>query len=345
MKFQRYHHFDDLAQLKDPWNQLLKHSASDVPFLTFEYQQTWWQTRGGGEWPEDSQLVIVTAMEDDQLVGVAPLFFANNILGTPALMFVGAIEVSDFLDVLVKPKDLPQFITGLLDFLMYEKDLPHWEVLDLYNILEESPTLAALGVEAGQRGWVHQQTLLQPAPYVPLKGDYDAYLASLDKKQRHEIRRKWRNVESSLAEPNFYQVEDKAQLEAETRAFIDMMAQDPTKRAFLTEAMQEHLLNTAKIAFDAGWLHLSFFNLDGAKAAGHFSFIYQDRLWLYNSGWEWDFREFSPGWVHLAYLMQWSNENGIKELDFMRGNEAYKYKFGGIDRHIYRVTLKPENRE
>jgi len=28
-------------------------------------------------------------------------------------------------------------------------------------------------------------------------------------------------------------------------------------------------------------------------------------------------------------------------LDFMRGDEPYKYKFGGIDRHIYRVTLTP----
>jgi CelD/BcsL family acetyltransferase involved in cellulose biosynthesis len=213
--------------------------------------------------------------------------------------------------------------------------------LDLYNLLEESPTLAALGVEAGRRGWAHQHTHLQPAPYVPLKGDYDAYLASLDKKQRHEIRRKWRNVESSLAEPNFYIVEDKAQLTAETQAFIDMMAQDPNKRDFLSEAMQQHLHNTAQIAFDAGWLHLSYFTLDGVKAAGHFSFLYNNRLWLYNSCWDWEFREFSPGWVHLAYLMQWSHENGVKELDFMRGNENYKYKFGGVDRHIYRVTLTP----
>jgi CelD/BcsL family acetyltransferase involved in cellulose biosynthesis len=120
-----------------------------------------------------------------------------------------------------------------------------------------------------------------------------------------------------------------------------MMAQDPNKRDFLSEAMQQHLHNTAQIAFDAGWLHLSYFTLDGVKAAGHFSFLYNNRLWLYNSCWDWEFREFSPGWVHLAYLMQWSHENGVKELDFMRGNENYKYKFGGVDRHIYRVTLTP----
>jgi len=341
MHFQLYSHFTDLAHLKDHWNHLLHTCAINVPFLTFEYQQAWWQTRGGGEWPQDSQLMIAAAFDDDQLVGVAPLFHADNILGQPALMFVGAIEVSDFLDFIVKPADLPAFTAGLLDFLVKDDRIPPWQILDLYNLLDDSPTLAVLEEAAKAHGWSHQQIHLQPAPYVPLPGDYPSYLASLDKKQRHEIRRKWRNVENSLAKPDFYVVEDREQLAPETEAFISMMAQDPNKRDFLTDAMRQHLHNTTQTAFDEGWLHLSFFTLDGVKAAGHLSFLYNDRLWLYNSGWEWEFRDYSPGWVHLAYLMQWANENGIQELDFMRGDEPYKYKFGGIDRNIYRVTLSP----
>ncbi|HOR19750.1 MAG TPA: hypothetical protein PLE10_08005, partial [Brevefilum sp.] len=194
MKFQRYHNFSELEPLKDSWNQLLGHSASDVPFLTFEYQQAWWQTRGGGEWPEDSPLAVIAATQGDRLVGIAPLFFAENLTGQPALMFVGAVEVSDFLDFIVNPQDLRPFLSGLLDFLSVDDDLPHWEFLDLYNLLETSPTLAALESEAKKRGWEHQQTHLQPAPYIPLPGDYETYLAGLDKKQRHEIRRKNRNV-------------------------------------------------------------------------------------------------------------------------------------------------------
>lgn len=341
MEFKRYDNFNDLASLKGQWNDLLQQSASHVPFLTFEYLQAWWQTRGGGEWPQDSTLVIITACEGDQLVGAAPLFQADNILGQPALMFVGAIEVSDFLDFIVKPQDLPGFLTGLLDFLINEDDLPPWDLLNLYNLLKESPTLEALEAEAGRRGWTHQQIHLQPAPYVKLPGDYHAYLAGLDKKQRHEIRRKWRNVESSLAKADFYIVEDREHLEAETQTLIDMMAQDPNKRDFLTDAMRQYLHTIIQTGFDAGWLQLAFFTLDGEKAAAYLSFNYNNRIWCYNSGWEWDYRDFSPGWVLLAYLLEWANDNGIEEFDFMRGDEPYKYKFGGIDRHIYRVTLTP----
>lgn len=339
MNFKRYDTFDALAIYQDDWNHLLQKSASHVPFLTFDYLKTWWDTRGGGEWPEDSQLVLIAAFEEESLVGVAPLFYSDNILGQPALMFVGAIEVSDFLDFIVAAENLPAFLSGFIDFLIKE-DLPDWELLDLYNLLEESPTLAILQGEGEKRGWAHQQIHLQPAPYIPLPGDFETYLAGIDKKQRHEIRRKLRNVEQGLAEGRLYFTEDPEKLESDVDAFLDMMAQDPNKKSFLIEPMRRHLHNTAQIAFERGWLQMAFFTLDGKKAAANMSFNFNDRLWLYNSGWEWEFREYSPGWILIAYLIEWANENGIKEFDFMRGDEPYKYKFGAIDRHIYRVTLK-----
>ena len=340
MEFKRYKTFNALASYQENWNHLLQKSASHVPFLTFDYLKTWWETRGGGEWPEDSQLVLVAAFEGDTLVGIAPLFHTKNILGQPALMFVGAIEVSDFLDFIVAPEKLQPFISGLLDSLIKE-ELPNWELLDLYNILEESPTLAALKQEGEKRGWSHKQVHLQPAPFIPLPGDFDEYLGGIDKKQRHEIRRKLRNVDQDLAVADLYFTEDPELLEQDIDAFLEMMAQDPNKREFLTEPMRQHLHNTARIALEGGWLQMAFFTLDGNKAAANMSFNYNNRLWLYNSGWDWAYRDYSPGWILIAYLIEWANEHGIEEFDFMRGDEPYKYKFGGIDRHIYRVTLVP----
>jgi CelD/BcsL family acetyltransferase involved in cellulose biosynthesis len=340
MEFKRYNTFEALANFNNDWNHLLENSASHVPFLRFEYLQSWWQTRGGGEWPEDSQLVIIAAFREDQLVGIAPLFQALNLDGKPALMFLGAIEVSDFLDFIVRPEDLPEFSRGLLDFLSEDKSIPSWEVLDLYNILEDSPSFNILNAEADRRGWDYKKTSLQRSPYIPLPADFESYLAGIDKKQRHEIRRKLRNIEQGPQETALYFTTDPHQLETDVETFINMMAQDPYKKDFLTKEMRQHIHNTAKAAFDQGWFQLAFLTLDGGKAAANMSFIYNNRLWLYNSGWDWDYREYSPGWVLLANLIQWAVEQGITEFDFMRGDEDYKYKFGGIDRQIYRVVLK-----
>jgi CelD/BcsL family acetyltransferase involved in cellulose biosynthesis len=341
MEFKLYKNFNALSKFSADWNHLLKQSVSPVPFLTPEYLAAWWETKGGGEWPQESELVLVAAFEGDTLTGIAPLFAAQNQAGTPALMFVGTIEVSDFLDVIVTPENLPAFLSGLLDFLVESPDLPNWEVLDLANLLADSPTLPALQAEAERRGWTYEQTRLQPSPVITLPGDFETYLAGIDKKQRHEIRRKLRNAEADPVEPGLTIVDDPAKLDAEVDAFIEMMAQDPAKKAFLTDAMRQHIHNTARVALENGCLHLAFYTLGGEKAAANFSFLWNNRVWLYNSGWDWEFRSFSPGWLLLANLIRWATENGISAFDFMRGDEDYKYKFGGVDRYVERVVIKP----
>jgi CelD/BcsL family acetyltransferase involved in cellulose biosynthesis len=52
------------------------------------------------------------------------------------------------------------------------------------------------------------------------------------------------------------------------------------------------------------------------------------------------FQELSPGWVLLGHLLQWANENGRSVFDFMRGDEAYKLKFGGMKRFVMRVKVR-----
>lgn len=340
MIFKRYTQFSEMKPYRDAWQSLTLNGVSPVPFLTYDYLEAWWQTRGGGEWPSESELALIAAFEDQRLMGVAPLFSARNGEGKPALMFVGSIEVSDFLDVIVEPENHQAFLAGLIDFLESDPSLPHWEQLDLYNLLDDSPTRPVLSALAENRGWTAIQEQLQPSPYVNLPQDFDAYLMMIDKKQRHEIRRKLRNVADSLAESDFVIVRHAEEVQPAMAAFIAMMAQDPNKKDFLTEPMREHLHKTAQLAFENGWLHLAFLTFDGQKAAGNFSFLYQNRLWLYNSGWVWDYREYSPGWVLLAELIRWSTEHGVEALDFMRGDETYKYKFGGVDRHVLRLTIE-----
>ncbi len=74
MEFELYHIFP--GDLHHEWNKLLAETSVHVPFLRYEYLETWWQTRGGGEWSQDSVLVLVTARESGHLVGIAPLFLA-----------------------------------------------------------------------------------------------------------------------------------------------------------------------------------------------------------------------------------------------------------------------------
>jgi CelD/BcsL family acetyltransferase involved in cellulose biosynthesis len=337
MDFALHRNSSDLLPLASDWNILLSESVTHIPFLRFEYLSAWWQTRGGGEWP-DSELAVVTARQGGRLAGIAPLFFSRNLDGNPALLLLGSIEISDYLDVIARPADLPDFLAGLLDFIAQPGQLG-WQLLDWHNLPEASPTLPVLKSEAAKRGWAFTQERTYHVPAIPLAGDFDTYLASIDKKQRHEIRRKIRRAEESGRNVRWYIVEDGSSLDAEVEAFLDLMAEEPEKAAFLTPAMRTQMRLACRAAFECGWLQLAFLEADGIKAAGYLNFDYLNRIWVYNSGMDRRFMDLSAGWVLLGYLLQWANEKKRTEFDFMRGKEDYKYRFGGVDKFVVRVRV------
>ncbi|MCU0484633.1 MAG: GNAT family N-acetyltransferase [Anaerolineales bacterium] len=329
--------FEALAK---EWNDLLLHGASNVPFLRHEYLVSWWQTLGGGEWQQAELYIVTGRTPDGQLAGIAPLFFAPNRQGEPALLLLGSVEISDYLDLIVSAELPADFIAALAEHLASPL-APPWKVLDWYNLLESSATLPGLERAAAQHGWSFNHELLQHCPYIPLPGDFEKYLAEqVDKKQRHEIRRKMRRAAENPTPVRWYIVEDESALEDEIQAFLSLMANDPEKEAFLTAPMRTQMRLCMQAAFRAGWLQLSFLEVNSEKAAGYLIFDHHGHLWVYNSGLDFRFRELSPGWVLLGYLLEWANQNGRQYFDFMRGNEDYKYKFGAIDRRVVRAIVQ-----
>lgn len=334
MKLTLHHTFPD--ELKTAWNELLAGSASHVPFLRYEYLTDWWATRGGGEW-DNSELFIITAHIGDTLVGAAPFFFTTQ-TEIPALLLVGAIEISDYLDILVLPDKLNEFLEILLPYL---ENLPvAWKQLVFHNLLDDSPTLKALQKQADNLGWEYHSEVLQRCPYIPLPDSWEEYLAGVDKKKRHEIRRKLRRAEGMEMPVKLYITEDQSALDADTDAFFTLMAQDEAKARFLTGAMRLQMRQTICSAFQCGCLNLAFLEVGDDKAAAYLSFDYLNRLWVYNSGLNTKYYDYSPGWVLLGHLLQWAIANKRQAFDFMRGDETYKYRFGALDRHVVQATLK-----
>lgn len=336
MELSLHTHFSD--EWEKEWDSLVENSHANGPFMRYAYQKLWWQHRGGGEWPR-AELALVTARREGRLVGIAPLFHTPNYQEEPRLMLVGSVEVSDYLDVVSMPEDLPEFAHRLLPFIL-RQNLPAWANLDFFNILESSPSLPALEAAARDQGWRCDVTRAYHCPHILLPGDWETYLAGIDKKQRHEIRRKMRRLEESPLPHRWYVVQDLAALDREIDDFFTLMLEDEDKVRFLTPEMRDFFRATFHWAFEAGWLMMAFLELDGQKAAAYAAFDYLNRLWVYNSGIRRSFLEHSPGWVLLGNLLRWSNQNKREAFDFMRGDEEYKYRFGAVDRYVMRAVLR-----
>ena len=329
--------FDALASA---WNKLVRRSRYNTIFLTYEWQTTWWHHLGTGElW-----IVAFHSSRDDQLVGIAPFYRTHHASGRHAgkavLTLVGCIEVSDYLDLIIARGWEEAVYTDLLAWLQ-SGDAPQWDVLDLCNLPEDSLTYRTFAAQSEAAGFATTVQQEDVAPQFPLPLHYETYLQEqVEKKQRHEIRRKQRRAERE-AEVGFYLVGQEHNLEAEVDDFVVLQrASREDKADFMTPQMRRFFGAVARTMLDAGYLRLSFLTLNGQKAATLFAFEYDRKFLLYNSGYDPDaYSHLSPGWVNLSYSIQYAIAAGCRLFDFMQGDEEYKYRFGSQDYKVMRTIV------
>jgi hypothetical protein len=74
-----------------------------------------------------------------------------------------------------------------------------WSTLDLWGLMEASPTREAVRTLASEAGFEVSEEREAVSPRLQLPSTWDDYLASLGKKDRHELRRKMRRLFDSGA--------------------------------------------------------------------------------------------------------------------------------------------------
>ena len=323
----------ELIRTLDEWDALgAEWPVAAVPFLRCDYLRGWWQTLGHcGEWPH-SEPCIVTARENGRLIGIAPLFASVTKDDEPVLAFLGSDELSDYLDVLVPNDRLCEFLTGTLKLL---KTQSPWQSIELYNLRDDSPTMVLLPEAANAAGLAFSREQIVACSRLPLPQSWDDYLASLVKKQRHELQRKLRRAESSQ-----WYFADLAELDAEIVTLLNLMRLHGEKAESLTAGREEHLQRTMQIAAESGWLRLACLDIDGKRAAMYLLFDDANAIWVYNSGVDPAFRALSPGIVLLGQVIRWAIENQREAIEFLRGDEPYKRDLGAIVQPLWQVSLR-----
>ncbi|MGD2163036.1 MAG: GNAT family N-acetyltransferase [Anaerolineales bacterium] len=339
MKIEFIRKSEDLEALHHEWNALLETAVTQTPFQRHEYQTVWWSTKGGGEWDSAELWVAVGRSDSGEMLAIAPLFFTTPSDRSPSVLFIGSVEISDYLDVIAADEHLDEFVASLLDVLDH-KGPKTWELLDLFNLPDDSPSKQAFKTAAGERGWQVEEQRLQPCPIVYLPDSWDAYLDQLDSKQARELRRKLRKAQGYPASVDWHIISEKSELSDAVDTFLALMANDSNKDEFLTDPMRIQFHKMCEAAYEHGWLQMAFLNVSNEPAFGYVNFDFGNRIWVYNSGFDPAHFDLSPGWVLMGHLIQWAIEEGREAVDFLRGDESYKYRLGGHDRFVNRLKIR-----
>lgn len=337
MKLLAFHHPSVFDLLKSEWNGLLHRSIADCIFSTWEWQSTWWDA-----YQERGKLLVITARDESgELLGIAPWFIDNHPTLGRVVRSIGCVDVTDYLDVIADKDCIDPVLDCFAGFLAQHRD--QYDMIDLCNIPASSPTYARFPEILRRHGFNVEVKRQEVCPVIDLPDTWEAYLATLDKKDRHELRRKIRRAENAPEKVDWYMVGSQHNLGAEIERFLKLMAASHVSKAeFLKDPRNLIFFKTiVPVVFDHGWLQLNFLTVGGEAAAAYLNFDYNGNVMVYNSGLlPQAYGHLSPGIVLLARTIRHAIETGRKAFDFLRGNEDYKYRMGGKDLVVYMLRAQ-----
>jgi hypothetical protein len=358
--------FDEIS--RDAWDALAVRTPWATPFSAWAFHRAWWDSFGANAHEETLAILPVDAPPSADPVAIVPLMHRHEVEPSDALthtrmrhgrdlrmtpvpptakaVFFGASYHADYATILADPSDLPAVSSAVAAYLAGPTAGP-WDVVDLRRLRCTDPAgeqlAAALGPLEMANGWTLNVEREDVCPVVTLPEgvDLDGYLATLGKKERHEIRRKVRRAQAI----GDIRLEDSTDPVRDLEIFIDLHQKRwGADGLFPTTLGGQQSRTFVRRLFELfgpdGPLHLTFLSVGGRCIAAGIHFETEAGFFYYNAGVDPDARELSPGVLLIYAYVTRALGKGTRRMDFLRGDEPYKYAWGAVDEPIQRLLVR-----
>lgn len=320
-------HRGQLAALESEWDALLDCTDVASPFLTPGWQFAWLESYGSHHRP-----FVLVARQEGTLVGLWPLALRRR--GPFRVLEPIGAGRSDWLDVPVRPERRQAVITAFLDYLAARRRA--WDLIELRDVLAESPTIQALSSATRSAIRVHRDRRTV-APYLALKGTWEEFLASKRSKFKSNLKYYRR-----LAERDGHKLEIRrvpwtdAGDQVETLAAIELKswkARDGNLKVSTAMGKQFYRGFCAYLA-RRGSLELWRADVDDVPIAFVLNIIFGNKVYHYNTSYDEASAALSPGLLLHSEAIADAYSRGLAEYDFLSGDEPYKERWCSDRRNI-----------
>jgi CelD/BcsL family acetyltransferase involved in cellulose biosynthesis len=322
--------------LRSEWELLVDEDPHASLFQGPRYLAVWHAVLG-----QSVTARVHTVHREGRLVGVVPE--AHERVGTPAgptevRRFLGGTEVTDYLGPISRVEDRADVANAYVAHLAADRD---WDEYVAGGIPADSGWIEVFrrAAEVNELA-IFEQDTEDVCPRVDLTGGYGAYLDRLPGKLRHELQRKARKLARDAGELRLLEVPQE-QIPDHLDAFLDLAAEsEPDKAGFFhREDMRRWFKALADEFVGDGTFRLHQLEVGGMPGASTVSLVHDGEWGLYNSAFDPALAALSPGIVLVGQLIEQATEAGCTVFDLLRGDEAYKYRFGAVDRPVERLTI------
>jgi CelD/BcsL family acetyltransferase involved in cellulose biosynthesis len=323
----------------DEWRALNQRARAGTMFMGPEWLEPWWKHFGEGR-----ELATVCVREGGRLIGLLPLFIESASFGgieVRRLAFLGDGDTGcDYLDVLAEPGREREVLGHCLAKMT---ELP-WDVCDLDGLWRESFTALQLaqrfppGRAVGSV--VRDGRVRFVCPHIPLAGSWEQYVEGLSRRENLRRREKWLFRQPGVSVTC---ARDSAGALTATKEFLGLHRArwaveggsdgltDERHEAFHREASQ-------RLAH-AGKLRMYTLHAARRPVASVYGVVHGTKFNYYQSGYDPNWACKSVGLVLLARTVQDAFAEGLREFDFLRGNEGYKGEWSRAERWTIQLRL------
>ncbi len=357
MEVVRLRALDEIAGLPEAWNAL----TGGVPFRTWEWNSTWWR-----HFSDEGQLYVLYVRDGGEVVAVAPWYISRHPARGRVVRFLASGEVcTDYQSVLCRAGREVEATAALADWLkaassrhtpcavnrlkshdsrLKSHDFSYsdgtrsapatlcdgWDLLDFSGIEAADATMRLLLETLRTRGC---QVHLEDGPNcwrLELPRTWEEYLSRLSKSHRSQAIRRVRKYFDS-GQAVWHTVRTAEELPAAFDLLVELhrrrwehvgqrgLFDAPRYAAFHREV--------AALLLPKGQLRLHWLTLTGRPAAVEYHFAGGGVSYLYQGGMEPELLRDNPGnLAHLAAI-RGAMADGLRAMDFLRGDEPYKKHF------------------
>ena len=372
--------FDEIP--RDAWDGLAAATPSATPFSAWAFHRSWWDAYSATA-HEHTLVVVDPADATDPGArprAIVPLMHRHEVepidvathttmrhahgaeltpvAPTAKAVFFGASYHADYATVLAAPADLPAVAEALV---ASPRGRPG-RARRRRPLGRRGPPAAPLRRPCRRRARPARSGAL---PRLRLVGhdrargrlpggdawrrgiDFDAQLGTLGKKERHEIRRKIRRAEAAgeIAPHDFRQPALATSTPSSTCTRSAGAPKACSRRPPGGDCSRRFFRHLFRHFGPDGPAKLTRLTIGGRLVASGIHFDDGERIPYYNAGVDPDARDLSPGVVMVAEYLQHAIAAGRREVDFLRGNEPYKYEWGAVDQPIQRILVTRPTRQ
>jgi CelD/BcsL family acetyltransferase involved in cellulose biosynthesis len=308
-------------ELNGVWNRLVDEAKIDHPFLQHEWVRTWWQCFGHGK-----KLHILIVTRGEQAVAIAPMMLSvGRMYGIKMrkLEFMANVHTPRC-DFIVADR-AREVYRAIWDNLASHAGL--WDVIELTQVLFDSPTLKELPPLAAKGGFLTGTWHSEDCPCVELSRGWSELARGLSHNHRSQMGKRLRRLRQ-IAPVRLEVLSNPNKLQEVVGEGFEIEA-DAWKRRNGTAILCRHELvsfyrQIAEEASTLGMLRLIFLTVGDTRIAFAYGLFYKNKIYVLKAGYRPPYARFSPYLLLCHLLFQQACEEGVSEYEFLGGSDAWK---------------------